>query len=237
MTGVRIGKVGLADLRTGLSLVPGLGLAWAILAMTAGPAFADVPAPTGTGPGIAAAAPAAMAEPKPKSLVPNDFTVPTAAEAPGFKLVPLGPDLVKVDFEAYMSSIEHLQKTFTRSTAWPHKNISDADAMLDMQAERARFTQRKSFAYAVLTPDGRRERGSVYVQPSAAPGYDAVVKLWVTKADYDAGFDAELYRWVTGWMQTAWPFKSVAYPGRAIEWARWDSLVAANTTSAAVPKR
>lgn len=217
--------------------IPGVGLAWAMLAITAGPAFADIPPTNGTGPGIAAAPPAVMAESKPKSFVPDDFPVPTAVEAPGLKIVPLGPDLVKVDFDAYMSSIEHLQKTFTRSTAWPHKNISDADAMRDMEAERGRFKQRKSFAYAVLTPDGSRERGSVYVQPSTAQGYDAVVKMWVTKADYDAGFDAELYKWVAGWIQTSWPFKNVAYPGRAIEWARWDAMVAANTTSAVAPKQ
>jgi hypothetical protein len=49
----------------------------------------------------------------------------------------------------------------------------------------------------------------------------------VTKAEYDAGFDAELYQWVTEWVKTDWPFKKVAYPGRAIDWATWDSMVAA----------
>jgi hypothetical protein len=170
------------------------------------------------------------------SLVPEQFAVPVLAEAAGFKLVPLGPPLVKVDFDAYMSSVEHLQKTFTRSTGWPHQGISDADAMRDMENEQGRFASRKSFAYAVLTRDGRRERGSVYVQPSSVAGYDAVVKMWVTKAEYDAGFDAELYRWVTAWIQTDWPFKRVAYPGRAIEWSAWDSMVAANTTGVARPK-
>jgi hypothetical protein len=161
------------------------------------------------------------------SLVKPEFKVPTLAKAKHFKLVPLGPDLVKIDFAAYMSSIEHLQQTFTRSTAWPHPGITDAEAMTDMETEQARFAQRKSFAYAVLTPDGKRERGCVYVQPSPVPGHDAVVRLWVTKAEYDAGFDAELYAWVQGWMKKDWPFKKVAYPGRAISWNDWDALTAA----------
>ncbi|WP_425517038.1 twin-arginine translocation pathway signal protein [Sphingobium xanthum] len=182
--------------------------------MTAGPAFAD------------------QATAKPESdikasFIAADFKVPTLVQTPGFKLVPLGPALVKVDFDAYMSSIEHLQKTFTRSTSWPHKNISDDDAMKDMETEQARFEKRESFAYAVLTPDGSRERGSVYVSPSAVGGYDAVVRLWVTKAEYDAGFDAELYSWVTNWIKKDWPFAKVAYPGRAIEWTTWDAAVAA----------
>lgn len=160
--------------------------------------------------------------------IPKNFKVPTLVETAGFKIVPLGPELAKLDFAAYMSSIKHLQETFSRSTEWPHEGISDADAMRDMETEQARFQSRASFAYAVLTPDGTRERGCVYVYPSNVAGYDAVVRLWVTKAEYDAGFDAELYRWVTGWIKKDWPFAKVAYPGRAIDWPSWDALVAAS---------
>lgn len=168
------------------------------------------------------------AKPTPtQPFVPPDFTPPTHIEATDFKLVPLGPDVVKPDYDAYMSSIDHLQKTFTRSTAWPHAGITDADAMKDMDGEQARFLGRQSFDYSVLTPDGRRERGSVYISPSPVAGYDAVVRLWVTKADYDAGFDAALYKWVQDWVRKDWPFHNVAYPGRAIDWANWDAMVAA----------
>ncbi len=159
-------------------------------------------------------------------VLPAHFSPPTLVETAHFKLVPLGPKLVKTDFDAYMSSIDHLQKTFTRSTDWPHEGISEADAMRDMETEQARFEKRQSFAYAVLTPDGRRERGCVYVSPSPGGGYDAVVRMWVTKAEYDAGFDAELYRWVVSWMKTDWPFETVAYPGRSVDWHDWDSMVA-----------
>lgn len=157
-------------------------------------------------------------------FIPDDFEPPLIAEEEGFKLVPLGPELVKIDFDAYMSSIEHLQQTFTRSTSWPTEDISDEAAMQDMLNEQRRFQNRESFAYAVLTPDGTRERGCVYVQPSTKAGHDAVVKLWVTKAEYDAGFDEQLYAWTTQWISTAWPFEQVAYPGRAIAWETWDAL-------------
>lgn len=198
--------------------IAGASLLSALLALTAQPAWAEATPATTPHPG------AAVSAPKP-SFVPANFAAPTLVEAPAFKLVPLGPDVVKLDFAAYMSSIEHLQQTFSRSTRWPHAGITDAEAMQDMLTEQSRFRNRKSFAYAVLTPDGRRERGCVYVYPSTVPGYDAVVRMWVTKAEHDAGFDAELYRWVTAWMQTAWPLKKVAYPGRAIAWTEWDALM------------
>lgn len=188
-------------------------LAAALLAASAAPAWADAPA--------AAATPA-----PPARFVPADFAVPTLVETPHFKLVPLGPAVAQLDFTAYMSSIEHLQKTFSRSTRWPHPGITDADVRLDIETEQGRFRARKSFAYSVLTPDGAREIGSVYVSPSPVPGYDAMVRMWVTKADYDAGLDAELSSWTTGWIQSAWPFRHVAYPGRAIAWEKWDALAA-----------
>ena len=36
----------------------------------------------------------------------NTFTTPTEASGPGFRLVPLGPDLAQLDYDAYMSSIQ-----------------------------------------------------------------------------------------------------------------------------------
>lgn len=166
-------------------------------------------------------------------LVPEAFDVPERVTGEGFELVPLGPDLVQIDYDAYMSSIEHLQTTFTRSSNWPTEDISAADAMLDMENEQSRFLNRESFAYAVLTPDGTRERGCVYVRPSNKPGYDAEVRLWVTKAEFDAGFDEELYAWVTQWVESTWPFAGVAYPGRAIEWSDWDALPEKDSPDAA----
>ena len=193
------------------------GLALTMLAMPGAAAWAQGTAPS-------SATVAAPATP----FVPAGFHVPTEVAGPGFKVVPLAPALAKIDYDAYMASIEHLQKTFSRSTSWPHEGISAAAAVQDMETEQARFQARKSFAYSVLTPDGMRERGCVYVYPSAVPGYGATVRLWVTKAEYDAGFDAELYRWVTHWVRTDWPFEKVAYPGRAIEWSTWDAMVAAS---------
>jgi hypothetical protein len=197
-------------------LVPGLLL---VSAAMASPLAAQQPS--------AASAPAVRLGPG-SSFIPANFDPPKRVETAAFRIVPLGPDLVDIDFKAYMSSVEHLQQTFSRSNNWPHAGITHADAMKDMENEQARFSGRRSFAYAVLTPDGSRELGSVYVAPSPVGTYDAVVRMWVTKDQYDAGFDAALYAWVTNWIRTDWPFRKVAYPGRSIDWQTWDTLVAAS---------
>ena len=214
-------KFALTLLRTAAAIAPAL-LAPSLLAP---PALAQTPP-----------SPTAAAAPAPKSpFVPADFVVPTRVDTADFRLVPLGPDVVQRDYDAYMSSIAHLQTSFSRSTNWPRADISRADAMRDMQNEQARFTSRRSFAFAVLTPDGSRERGSVYVSPSPVGDHDAVVRLWVTKADYDAGFDARLYAWVTDWIRTDWPFRNPVYPGRSIAWSDWDRMVAATRPAQAAP--
>ncbi|MEE4278751.1 MAG: hypothetical protein V2I82_09840 [Halieaceae bacterium] len=167
---------------------------------------------------------AAAAATENSAFVPSGFEVPVEVDAGEFKLVPLGPELVDLDYEAYMSSIEHLQRTFTRSTDWPHEDIDADAAMQDMLNEQSRFERRVSFAYGVLSADAKRERGCVYIRPSSKDGYDAEVSLWVTKAEFDAGFDASLYQWTQEWIAQEWPFTNVAFPGRAIEWEAWDAL-------------
>ena len=187
------------------------GLAALVLITGCAAGTADVSGPTSTVEAPAFVAPA--------------FDPPVLVETADFKLVPLGPELTEIDYRAYMSSIDHLQRTFTRSTNWPHEGLTLDDALIDMQTEQTRFAARESFAYAVLTPDGSRELGSVYVQPSPIDDYDAVVRMWVTKSDYDRGFDRELYSWVQGWIASEWPFENVVYPGRSTSWEEWDALV------------
>jgi hypothetical protein len=119
---------------------------------------------------------------------------------------------VKLDYDAYMGSIEHLQKML--GGKWPHAGLTMADAMKDMQSEEARFKARKSFAYAVLAPDKSRELGSVYVRPSRKPGFDAQVTMWVIKEQFDRGFEKELLAAVKSWIAKEWPFKSVDFPSK-----------------------
>lgn len=159
-----------------------------------------------------------------EDFVIAEFEPPVEIIGWGFKLLPLGPELVDIDFEAYMSSIEHLQTTFSRSGSWPREGITAEEAMQDMLNEQERFEKRQSFAYAVLNPEGDRELGCVYIKPGSKPGYDAEVTLWVTKEEFDKGFDETLYTWSKYWVNQSWPFSTVAFPGRDIAWTEWDKL-------------
>jgi hypothetical protein len=144
-------------------------------------------------------------------FVGADFVVPPPFKTTTYKLVPLGPEIVKQDYEAYMSSIDHLQKTFTDGT-WPHKNVTMADAIKDLEGEAAMIKARKAFNYAVMTMDGKKELGCVYIGPSKVAGQQAQVRMWVTKAEFDKGFETQLRAEMKAWIGKAWAFKNVGWP-------------------------
>ena len=78
---------------------------------------------------------AALAQVVPQPpLVPADFAVPTAHKTARYQFVPLGPALAKHDYEAYMSSIDHLRATFGGGK-WPHAGITMDEAVQDVVGE------------------------------------------------------------------------------------------------------
>jgi hypothetical protein len=155
-------------------------------------------------------------------LVPENFNVPQQYVGKTYKLVPLGPAVAKLDYEAYMSSVEHIRST--QGGNWPRLGLTMEDQAKDMAGEKAQWDERRSFPYAVLTTDGSREIGCFYIRPSDREGYDAVATLWVTKADYDKGMEDRLSADMKAWVAQAWPFTKVAWPGHGIPREEWKAL-------------
>lgn len=145
-------------------------------------------------------------------FVPPDFDVPTSLAGEGFRLEPLGPAHNDRDHAAWMSSIDHIRSTpgFEHPDAdWP--TVMSLDANRDDLIGHARdFTDRTGFTYSVL--DGDDVIGCVYIYPTERPGCDAEVRSWVTAGR--TGLDVPVWRAVTGWIESAWPFASPFYAPR-----------------------
>jgi hypothetical protein len=149
-------------------------------------------------------------------LVPVDFGVPESLESPRFRLRMLTiHDLVK-DYDAVMSSVEHLQGALNESSAWPHGLTLEQD-LIDLGWHQKEFQNRHSFAYTVMSLDETQCLGCVYIYPSHEPAYDARIFMWVRASEYAKGLDPVLERAVRDWIQAAWPFTAVRYPGREME--------------------
>ena len=54
-----------------------------------------------------------------RPLVPDDFDPPETYDAGNFKLCILSPELLALDYDAYMSSIDYLRGCFGPGTTWP----------------------------------------------------------------------------------------------------------------------
>jgi len=160
-----------------------------------------------------------------QALVNDDFEVPKVLVTEKFRLRMLTiNDLVK-DYDAVMSSVEHLQQTYSAITGsdWPDGLTLEED-LIDLGWHQREFTLRYSFAYTVMSLDESSCLGCLYIYPCRKTGYDAVVSMWVRTSELINNLDSELYSCVKTWIDEAWPFSRPAYPGREIAIEDWRKI-------------
>jgi hypothetical protein len=154
------------------------------------------------------------ADSQPPAFVPGNFTVPVELVTDDFRLEPLGPQHNERDYEAWMSSIEHIRATpGFPDGRWPDPEMSLERNLADLRRHADDFARRAGFTYTVLASGSDRVIGCVYIYPSASAGGPADVSSWV-RAD-QAGLDVPLHDAVSAWLDAAWPFSAVSYAARA----------------------
>ena len=156
-------------------------------------------------------------------FAPDGATIPTGIETDDFRLRILTVnDLVK-DYDAVMSSVDHLTGVFGPGGTWPIDLTLEQD-LIDLGWHQKEFELGNSFAYTVMNLDESRCLGCVYVDPSEKLDYEATVMLWVRHSEISNGLDAKLLSAVKLWISEKWWFDSVAYPGREVSWQEWERL-------------
>ena len=157
-------------------------------------------------------------------FVPVDFDVPAVLETQRFRLRMLTVhDLVK-DYDAVMSSVEHIQKIW--GTKWP-EGYTLEQGLIDLGWHQKEFQRRRSFAFTVVSLDESRVLGTVYLNPTRKVGYDAVVYLWARQSELASGLEDNLRVTVKKWLKDKWPFRKVAFPGADIDWQTWEKIAEA----------
>ena len=156
-----------------------------------------------------------------RPFVDRDFDVPQQLETEKFRLRMLTVNDVVKDYDAVMSSAEHL-RTVWPDSGWPD-GLTLEQNLIDLGWHQKEFQLRRSFAYTVVTLDETRVIGCVYINPTRKRGYDAEVYLWAREAEIDSPPDAKLYEVVREWLAEEWPFENVALPGREIDWNAWNA--------------
>ena len=147
-------------------------------------------------------------------IVPKDFKIPQTLETDKFRLRMLKVSDVVKDYDAVMSSVNHLQGIFGKGSTWPQKDLTFEQDLIDLGWHQKEFQTRSSFAYTVMNPDESQCLGCMYIFPSSKPDYEVDVFMWVRKSEFDKGLDPILFKTVKGWLNSTWPFKKVRYPER-----------------------
>ena len=157
-------------------------------------------------------------------FIPTDYKIPEVLETDRFRLRMLTVKDVKLDYDAVMTSIEHLQKTkpFGANHKWPTKNLSFEQDLIDLGWHQKEFQKKSSFAFTVMTLDEAKCLGCIYIYPSDNPSYDAITMMWVRQSEVPNGLDEILFSIVKKWIQDKWPFNKVAYPGRDVSWDEFE---------------
>lgn len=146
-------------------------------------------------------------------FIPDEFNIPAGFITDKIKARILTINDVVKDYDAVVTSIDHLQHTFGADSTWPKPDISLEQDLIDLGWHQKEFQKRTSFAYTVMSPDESSCLGCFYIYPYDKDGYDAIVYMWVRKSEFDKGLDPVLEKEVRLFMQK-WPFKNVLYFGR-----------------------
>jgi len=144
-------------------------------------------------------------------FVAPDFVVPLRLEASQFVLEPLGPQHNESDYAAWSTSMDHIHATpGWEESSWP-RPMTPEENRADLERHASDLENRAGFTYTVLSPEGD-VIGCVYIYPSKKEGVDAQVQSWVRASD--AELDAVLWRAVSTWLDSEWPFESIDYAPR-----------------------
>jgi RimJ/RimL family protein N-acetyltransferase len=146
------------------------------------------------------------------AFVPPDFVVPFGLDTPQFTLEPLGPEHNDADFRAWSSSKDHIHATpGWEESSWP-REMTLAENRSDLERHADDFSRRTGFTYTVLEQPGGDVIGCVYIYPDSDDAFDARVLSWVRASHSD--LDAALWRAVSDWVASDWPFEQVNYAAR-----------------------
>ena len=146
-----------------------------------------------------------------KPFVPDNFVIPQILETEHFRLRMLSVDDVEKDYEAVM---ETQARFHSMGYAWPREGFTLAENLADLERHQREFLNREAFAYTVVALDESRVLGCLYINPAEKDDINARVSMWVWQSEYAKGLDPILFREVKKWINSAWPFRKVIYPGR-----------------------
>lgn len=156
-------------------------------------------------------------------LIPLEHPIPSGIEHQRFRLRLITVNDLVRDYDAVMSSAPRLRERFPHGS-WPEDSMTMEQDLVDLGWHQKEAQLRRSFAYAIVDPEGPRMLGCAYIDPPAKAGADAEVTLWVRADEESTGLEDEIEAAMREWLAAEWPFEAVRWPGRELSWDEWAAL-------------
>jgi hypothetical protein len=154
-------------------------------------------------------------------LVPADFEIPPL-RTDRYRLEPLNNRWVLQDFAAITETFPHMEGLILPPGSLPVPGTYTLETnALELAWHEREYNTRRSFGFAAITHDDRREVGCMYLYPSFRREDDAVGCSWARWDPDDPDADKRFFEEFRCWVEERWPFERVAYPGRSISWEDW----------------
>jgi hypothetical protein len=156
------------------------------------------------------------------SFLPDGFEVPEGLETSRFRLRQITIHDVVKDYDAVMTSREQLWSQFGDFWGWPPEDLTLEQDLIDLAWHQKEGQLKRSFNFAILTPDESRLLGCFYIDPPGKKAYDAELYLWVRRDEVPDDLEEMLLGEVKQWTRDNWPFQNPSWPGREISREEWD---------------
>lgn len=130
-----------------------------------------------------------------------------------FRLEPIHRNHSPIDYVAWHEeSWEDLRVLYGAAWDWP-REMSEAQNAEDLEHKHyVHFLTQNWITYEVLSLDGKRAYGSLYITPQACGSYQAHAMYWITtplRQQLEQSFHDE----VKVWLNSVWPWKKTYFPG------------------------
>lgn len=165
-------------------------------------------------------------------LFPDPFVTPRTGQDGPYQFRLLCPADVVADYAAVVSAAERIRGVFGPDNQWPPDNLTEAGNLTDLQRHEQDSLNRLNFAYSIWHDD--RYAGCMYIKPfksrleeDARRGrFRELCYLWVSNAFVE--HEAPIYQHTRHWVETHFPLRQPAWPGREWDWAQWAALASAD---------
>lgn len=151
------------------------------------------------------------------SLHPPGAPLPESLRTERLLLRPLRASDAALDYDAVMSDPAALRRW--SQAGWPADDFTLEENRADLERHEREHREGVAFTFTVLSPDGTRCLGCVYIQPVRAEvlphlpssQWPAQVAFWVRASEVASELDRHLLATLRDWFAADWRFDLVLF--------------------------